>query len=196
MKNSKHIWVVLVVALIVLGAYRHGKLDAASAVAPAKIGIVNVTTVLENCQKHKQWQEKMQTEQTDMRSQFKKMREELEALQANLKLRTPGTEDFLNLRQELAEKNALMEAKDESYRMRVEAQMQSWTESLYQDLLKVADQVAKDKGLDIVLADELLDLPAPSLRDFMLSIKTKKILYHNANFDLTDEVLAALDKSK
>ncbi len=195
MKISKQICVLLVVVIVALGAYQHGQLNAVSSVSPAKIGIVNVTKVLENCQKHKQWQEKMQAEQTQMRDQFKKMREELEALQANLKLRTPGTEEFLNLRQELNEKTAMMEAKDESYRARVEMQMQSWTESLYQELLKVVDQVAKDKGLDVILADELLDFPAPSLRDFMLSIKTKKILYHNANFDLTDDVLAALDKS-
>jgi Skp family chaperone for outer membrane proteins len=195
MKISKQMLVVLVVALIVLGAYQHGKLEADSAVAPAKIGVVNVTKVLENSQKHKQWQEKMQAKQTEMRNEFQKMREELEALQANLKLRTAGSEDFLSLRQELAEKTALMEAKDESYRTRVEAEMQSWTESLYQELLKVVEQVAKAKGLDMIIADELLDLPAPTLRDFMLTIKTKKLLYHNANYDMTEEVLAALDKT-
>ena len=155
-----------------------------------------MTTVLENSQKHKQWQEKMQAEQAETRKQFEKMREELEALQANLKLRTPGSEEYLKLRQEMNEKGALLEARDESYRERVEQQMRNWTESLYQELLKVTEQVAKDKGLDMIVADELLDLPAPSLRDFMLTIKTNKLLYHNSNFDLTDEVLTALDKTE
>jgi len=196
MKSSKQVWIIPVAALIVLGAYHHGKLGAEAAVAPAKIGVVNVTTVLENCQKHKQWQEKMQAEQTETRKQFDKMKQELDAVQANLKLRTPGTEDYLKLRQEMMEKTALLEAKDTFYQDKVTAEMQRWTESLYQELLKVTETIAKSKGLDMILADELLDLPAPTLRDFMLTIKTKKLLYHNSQYDLTDEVLAALDKAE
>ena len=158
MKNSKQMWIVLVVALVVLGAYQHGKLDADSAVAPAKIGIVNVTKVLENCQKHKNWQEKMQEGQTEMKAQFQKMKEELDAVQANLKLHDPGSEDHLKLLQEMAEKTALMDAKDKFYQDKVTAQMQRWTEGLYQELLKVVSDVAKNKGIDVVIADELLDL--------------------------------------
>lgn len=195
MKNSKQVWIVLVIALMVLGAYQHGRLNADSAVAPAKIGVVNVTKALENCQKHKQWQEKMQTEQSEMKAKFEAMRNELEALQANLRLRTPGSEDYLELLEQLTEKSAMMEAQDKFYQDKVTAKMQQWTEGLYQELLKVAGEIAKDKGLDMIIADEMLDLPAPSLRDFMLTIRTKKLLYHNTNYDLTDEVLAALDKA-
>jgi Skp family chaperone for outer membrane proteins len=136
----------------------------------------------------------MQAEQTETRQQFDQMKQELDAIQANLKLRTPGTEDYLKLRQEMTEKTALLEARDESYRARVESQMQTWTESLYQELIKVTEQVAKDKGLDLIISIEDLEVPAPSLRDFMLTIKTKKMIYHNEKYDLTDEVLAALDK--
>lgn len=196
MKNSKHIGVFAVIALIVLGAYQHGKLNAVSAVAPAKIGVVNVTNVLENCQKHKQWQEKMQSEQSQMKAQFGKMDDELKALDANLKLRTPGSEDYLKLLQELTEKSAIADAKNKFYQDKVTAEMQRWTELLYQEMLKVVGDLAKEKGLDMVIADELLDLPSPSLRDFMLTIKTKKMLYYNQNYDLTGDVLAALDKAK
>ena len=195
MKCYKQGIVAAVILLVMMGVYQQGKLGAYSATSAPKIGVVNVTKVLENSQKHKKWQEKMQAEQTQTREQFTKMEQEIEALQANLKLRTPGSEDFLKLREEMAEKNALLEAKTDAYRARIEAQMQTWTESLYQEMLKVTEQVAKDKGLDMIIADELMDLPSPSLRDFMLTIKTKKMIYYNAKFDLTDEVLAALDKT-
>jgi Skp family chaperone for outer membrane proteins len=195
MKISKHIGTLFIVLIILVGAYQHGRLNAYSATTAPKIGVVNVTHVLENCQKHKQWQEKMQNEQAEVKKTFTKAREELEAIRANLKLRTPGSEDYLKLRQELTEKTALLEARDDFYRNKVEVQMQTWTESLYQEMLKIVEDVAKDKGLDMILADELMDLPSPSLRDFMLTIKTKKLLYHNSNYDLTEEVLAALDKS-
>ncbi|MBP8604491.1 MAG: OmpH family outer membrane protein [Phycisphaerae bacterium] len=197
MKNAKLMYTFSAVAIVVsLGIYRQAHLDAAAAAAPAKIGVVNVTQVLENCAKHKQWQEKMQSERTAMENEYKKMKDELDALQANLKLRTPGSEDALRLQSEMLEKKALMDAKDEFYRTKVESEMQRWTESLYQKLLTVVQDVAKTKGLDMVIADEQLDLPAPSLRDFMLTVKTKKLLYRSEQYDLTAEVLAALDKAQ
>ncbi|MHC4771681.1 MAG: OmpH/Skp family outer membrane protein [Planctomycetota bacterium] len=77
MKLSKTTILVMSVALLVLlGAYQHGKLDAVSAVAPAKIGVVDVTKVLENSARNKQWQEKMQQEQTDTKNEFNQMRTE------------------------------------------------------------------------------------------------------------------------
>lgn len=196
MKHSKNtILVVTVAALVLLGAYQQGKLDADSEVKPAKIGVVNVTKVLENSVSNKQWQEKMQQDQTDTKNQFNQLRTELEAIQANLKLRMPGTEDFLKLRQEMVEKGAMLEAKNKFYQDKVTFEMQRWTEELYQQLLKVVADIAQDKGLDIIIADELLDLPSPSLQDFMLTVKTRKLLYHNSQYDLTDEVLTALDKA-
>ena len=196
MKNSKTtILVVTVAILVLLGAYQRGKLNADSEIKSAKIGVVDVTKVLENSAKNKQWQEKMQQEQTDTKNRFNQMRTEFEAIGANLKLRTPGTEDFLKLRQEMIEKGAMLEAKNKFYQDKVTFEMQRWTEELYQQLLKVVSDVAKDKGLDMVIADEQLLLPSPSLQDFMLTVKTRKLLYHNRQYDLTDEVLAALDKT-
>ena len=196
MKNSKQMFFILVGVIIALGAYQHGKLDAESAVAPAKIGVINVAEVLENTQEHKAWQEKMKAEQAATRQEFEKMQNELQALQANLKLRTPGSDDYLALLEEMTQKNALLEAKDKFYQTKVEDQMQQWTETLYQKLLKVTDELAKSKGIDIVVAYEELDLPAPSLLDFTQFIRAKKVLYYNSKYDLTAEVLAAMDNAK
>ncbi|MCI0498812.1 MAG: OmpH family outer membrane protein [Planctomycetales bacterium] len=186
---------MLIVIVVVLGTWQQGRLHADAAVAPAKIGVVNVTQVLENSAKHKQLQEKMQNDRAAMEAEFKKMKDELDAAQANLKLRTPGSEDALRLQGELLEKKALMDAKYEFYRSKVETEMQRWTESLYQKMLTVIKNVAEAKGLDMVIADEILDLPAPTLRDFMLTVKTKKMLYYKSQYDLTAEVQAALDKA-
>jgi Skp family chaperone for outer membrane proteins len=196
MKKSKTaMWGVSVAVLVLVGAYQQGKLDADAEVKPAKIGVVNVTEVLENSVRNKKWQEKMQQEQTDTKNEFNQMRTELEAIQANLKLRTPGSEDFLKLQQEMIKKKAMLDAQNNFYQDKVTFEIQRWTEELYQKLLKVVSDVAKDKGLDMVVADESLDLPAPSLQDFMLTVKTRKLLYHNSQYDLTDEVLKAFDKA-
>ena len=196
MKNTKLVIIAVIGIIVLAGAYQQGTLNADSAVAPAKIGIVNVAKVLEGSQKHKQWQERMQAERVEMEDEFKEMQKELSALNESMKLREPGSEDYRKLAKEFIEKKAIMESKDKSYQEIVTDEMQRWTESLYKKLLVVVDEVAKKKGLDVVISNEDLDVPAPSLRDFMLTIKTKKILYHNSKYDITTEVLAALDASK
>lgn len=195
MKNSKQILIASVVVLLALGAYQQGKLNADSAVAPAKIGVVNVAEVLENTQQHKAWQEKMKAEQVTVRQEFDKIQDELEALKANLKLRTPGSEDYLSLLEEITQKNALLEAKDKFYQTKVETEMQQWTGKLYEKMLNVAEDVAKSKGLDMVVACEEITFPISSMRDFTLTLKTKKVLYYNSKYDLTAEVLAAMDSA-
>jgi Skp family chaperone for outer membrane proteins len=121
---------------------------------------------------------------------------ELESLEQNIRLRNRGSEDHIRLTGQYVEKRALMEAKNSFYEEKVNAQMQNWTEELYKTLLIVVDRIAQQKGIDMVLAKEQLDLPAPSLRDFMLVIRTKKVLYNNPKLDITSEVLAALDSEK
>ena len=36
--------------------------------------------------------------------------------------------------------------------------------------------------------------PAPTLRDFMLTVKTKTVLYNTPELEITDQVLTALDQ--
>ena len=129
-----------------------------------------------------------------MQDEFQQMRKDLDALQANIKARKQGSSDYYSLMNEYEEKRAIMEGKNTFYENKFTQEMQQWMEALYSDFLKATEEIARQKGLDVVLGKETLDLPAPTLRDFMLSVKTKKILYNQADLDITDEVLTALDK--
>lgn len=189
MKNSKTTILVLTVAfLVLLGAYQQGRLDADSEIKPAKIGIVNMTRIFENSAKNKKWREQMQAEQVEARNQLNQMNTELEAIRANLKLRTPGSEDFMKLRQDMVEKASLLEARETLNREKVNFQMQKLAEDFHAQLIKVSADIAKSKGLDIIVTDELADLAEMT--------KSKVLLYHNIQYDLTDEVLAAMDAEK
>jgi len=185
----------VVAAVAGMGVYRQVQADATTAAA-VKVAVIDVTKVLESCKKHQAWKAKMEKDQAKTKTEFDTMKSELDALGQNVKLRTRGSEDYINLAGQFQEKKAIMEAKNAFYEERVTSQMQMWTEELYKSLLIVIDKVAQQKGVDLVLAKEQLDLPAPSLRDFMLTIKTQKVMYNNPKMDITNEVLAALDSEK
>jgi Skp family chaperone for outer membrane proteins len=160
------------------------------------VAVVDVTRVLENSKKHQAWKDRMEKEQEQMKSEFTQLRTELDALEQNIKLRNRGSEDYIKLTSQYVEKKAILEAKNAFYEEKVTSQMQNWTEELYKTLMVVVERVAQQKGVDMVLAKEQLDLPSPSLRDFMLTIKTKKVLYNDTKLDITAEVLTALDSEK
>jgi Skp family chaperone for outer membrane proteins len=194
MKKLKFYTLAALIAMAaLLGAYQHGTLQAAAEAAPAKIAVVNVTHVIKNCKKFKTWQDEKQKEIQQIESELKTMKEELEALNENLKIRTPGSEDHKKLVKGFIEKRAILQSKDAAYKEVWENEKEQWTELLYQEILSVIDEVASKKGLDIVLANEDLNLKDPLRPDIMQTIVTKKILYHHSNYDITEQVLAALD---
>lgn len=189
MKNSKTMILVFAVAfLVVLGAYQQGKLHADGAINPAKIGVVNMTKVFENSNWNKQQKELMQAEQDKMKAELVKMQAELQQIQANLKLMTPGSEQFIKLREEMAEKQAMLSVRQESFQDTMGRKMQKWAEEFHQRLFKVAEHLAKEKGLDLVITDEMAD--------FVQMTKSRILLYHNPQYDLTAEALAEMDKAE
>jgi len=197
MKLSKMLLAGAIVVVLCLSfGYRQGVAAGEKQIAPAKIAVVDVTKVLQNSKKHKVWQEKMTAEETVMKAEFQKDKKALEALQAGMDVLKAGSKDYVDAMKDFLDKKGLLEAKDKFYQEKVNMEMQQWTESLYTQMLTFIQEIAQKKGLDIVLAQEQLDLPSPSLRDFMLSIRTKKVLYCGDQVDITDEVMSALDASK
>lgn len=197
MKFGKIVFIGVCIAVLCLSfGYRQGVAASGTQIAPAKVAVVDVTKVLQNSKKHKAWQDKMTAEETQMKAEFQKDKKALESIQANMDVLKPGTPDYVNTMKEFLDKKGLLEAKDKFYQEKVNLEMQQWTEGLYVQMLDITKKIAQQKGLDLVLAQEELDVPAASLRDFMLNIRTKKVLYAAEQMDITDEVLTALDETK
>ncbi len=184
------------VAIVFLGislGYRQG-IAAADKIAPAKVAIVDATKVLQNCKKQKQMQEKMKNEEAQINGEFQAAKKDLEALQANLNLLKVGSKDYIDAMKDFLDKKSLLEAKDKFYQEKMNIETQQWMESLYTQMLDVTAKIAQKKGVDIVLAQEPTDFPSPNMQAFMATLRTKKVLYCNAQLDITNEVLAALDE--
>ncbi len=186
------VWLMVAAAIVSAGIFWQGSLEA-DALGTPKVAVVDVTRALENSEKHQAWTERMDAEQERIRGEIRQMRDELESLEQQLRMLRRGSADYIRYAQEFTEKRAVFEARNSFYEDKMTAEMQHWTEGLYRELLEAVDRVAQQKGVDLVLAKEQLDLPAPSLRDFMLTLKTRKVLYNDDRLDITAEVLAVLD---
>jgi Skp family chaperone for outer membrane proteins len=76
------------------------------------------------------------------------------------------------------------------------ANEQRMIEQLYKDLLKVVEDIAAKKGLDMVFEKSEPDLPAANGNDLTLAISTHKLLYSKGCVDITADVISAVDKQK
>ncbi len=162
--------------------------------SPSRIAVVSIRRIFENCRKNTQWQQVMEAERKKIMAELEKISSEARAFMADMETRKPGSTDYLNLMREMMEKESLLDAKEKVYQQNLTFREQQWTEQLYLEIVAAIGKVAEQKGLDLVLAKEDNQFPAASPNELLLVIKTSKVLFHTNKMDITNEVLAAVDK--
>jgi outer membrane protein len=187
--------IISLVAAIIVGAIGYESLFAETkpASGATKIGIVSVRSVFQNCKKNADWKAKMTAEQDKIIAELDKLNKEVDALQADLKTRKAGSDDALKLMKDITEKRASLEGQKQYYQEQFKVKDQMWTEKMYVEILDTVGKIAKQKGYDLVLEKDDVELPAASATELMLIIRTHKVLYYNDDMDFTGEVLAAID---
>jgi Skp family chaperone for outer membrane proteins len=197
MKARNIIIGILAASVISLVAgYEQGWAQTKEEIAPARIAVVSVRRILENSKTNAQWEEKVRTEGEKIRAELDKLSKEIQAIEADMATRKVGSSDYLNLMRNGTEKQALLEAKDKFYQQELGVKQQQQIELLYQEIIVAVANVAKEKGVDLVVAKEEFQFPSTSLRELTLVIQTSKVLYHAEHMDITNDVLAVLDEGK
>jgi Skp family chaperone for outer membrane proteins len=196
--KTRNIIFAALVAAVVIAMTGYTKLFAESKSAMAinsgpKIAVVSVRGVFQNSKKNSEYKAKMTAEQDGIISQLEKLSKEIDAIQADLKTRKVGTDEYLKLAKEIAEKEASLDGQKKYYQQQFQVKDQVWTEKLYVQVLAKVALIAKQKGFDLVLEKDDIELPAQTATELMLIIRTHKVLFYDEKMDITSDVLAAID---
>jgi len=166
------------------------KTDALS----SKVGIVSISTVFRDCKTNASYRRKAIAEQEKIIAKLELLQKQSAALEAGLKALKPGSSDHLKQYEELLKKQAEFEAmKQFSGRRRVIKDAQ-WTEVLYKEVLRITKELAKQKGLTMVLEVTEPEFPMVNSEELSMVLQTHKVLYSAGCVDLTAEVVAEMDK--
>jgi Skp family chaperone for outer membrane proteins len=160
-----------------------------------KIGVVGVRDIFRNCKRNIRYREESAAEQNRILSELEQLANEIEAQKVSLKTLKQGSDGHTTLIKEILEKQANLQAKQEFYKQQKAIRDQKWIENLYKDILQEIHQVAEQRGLDLVLEKDRLDLSAANAQELGLAIKIRKLLYSGGCLDITDEVMARVDAS-
>jgi Skp family chaperone for outer membrane proteins len=188
--------IMVMAAAIIIGAIGYENLFAepkAVTSGSQKIALVSVRAVFQNCKKNTDYKAKMTAEQDKIIAELDKVNKEIDAIQADMKTRKAGSDEYLKLMKTVSEKKGYLESQKQYYQEEFKVKDQAWTEKMYMGILDVVGRVAKEKGYDLVLDKDEIELPAASATELMLIIRTHKVLYYSENLDITNEVLAAVD---
>jgi Skp family chaperone for outer membrane proteins len=185
-----------VVVLFLVHEYSLAQANSGEPILP--IATVSVSRAIRECKATTKFGEKSRAENTRMDAEEDKLAKEVQALAAALRAGAlkPDSPDYMQQYQELYQKQAQLKVMEEYNPQRKALAQQLWTEKLYKEILRITKEVASQKGLALVLAVEEPEFPMPRYEELVMALRTHKVLYNGGCVDLTNEVIAVLDKEE
>ncbi|MFC1792204.1 OmpH family outer membrane protein [Planctomycetota bacterium] len=160
------------------------------------IGIVDVKRALRECKATEKYRDRTNAENSKMDAEEQQLTREIQALAAGLRALKPDTSDYLAQYREYLQKQANLKTMQEFNPRQKAFKHQQWTQTLYQEILSLTKVLAAEKGLPLVLGSDDPQFPIQQYEELAMTLNTHKVLYSNGCLDLTDEVIAELDKEE
>jgi Skp family chaperone for outer membrane proteins len=181
------------VVILAMG-YEYSQAQSKGDTPSSKIGIVSILKVFRDCKRSAAHRIEFNAEKIKIRAVLKTLSKEIEAQEAGLKALKPESSDYLAKRKELIDKRARLEAEQKFYEEQAILKQYKLSKELYQDILRITSELAEQKGLDVVLEKDEIDEISLSVNEISRTMSTHKVLYSGGCVDISDEVLARLDK--
>jgi Skp family chaperone for outer membrane proteins len=186
--------IVMVLVIVLSGFIVSTGADKTSDNKCLKIGVVSVRKIFQDCKRNAKYKQDMSAERVQMEDELDTMSKQIEIGKNSLKKLKPGSADYLAGMRDILEKQGTLQARQEYYKRQMDMREQAIIEKLFKDVMAATAEVAKAKGLDLVLERSEPDLPASNSNDLTLVISTHKVLYNSpACEDITDAVMAKVD---
>ncbi len=182
--------------LILAMGYEYSRAQPKGDTPSSKVGTVSILKVFRNCKRSAAHRSKLITEQSGIRAEFEKLATQLQAEQDGLKALKPDSSDYMAQRKEIINKRASLEAQQEYNKEQIVLKEYKLSKEIYQDILRITSELAEEKGLDLVLEKDEIDLLALNVNEISRTISTHKVLYSGGCVDISDEIVARLDKEQ
>ncbi|OHB67409.1 MAG: hypothetical protein A2Y77_05265 [Planctomycetes bacterium RBG_13_62_9] len=183
---------ILIGAIALCATLSHGRAQPQTTGPGSKIGVVSVRNALSGSKWQTQYAASMTKLQSQARTQVEEVSAEIRKEEGELKTLKQGTVDYVEQLQVLREKRNKLDSLQEYYKQRMVLEDRRLMEEVYQEVLRIVKDVAKEKGLDLVLERTEPRFPATS-EDLALTLSAHKVLYDGGCVDLTNDVIARLN---
>ena len=181
---------VVIMAMV----FEYSQAQSKSNTPSSKIGIVSILKVFRDSKRSAAHRTEFNAEQSKIRAALKTLSKDIAAQEARLKALKPESSDYLAQRKELIDKRVRLEAQQKFNEEQAILKQYKWSKELYQDILRITSELAEQNGLDLVLEKNEIDEISLSVNEISRTMSTHKVLYSGGCVDISDEVVARLDK--
>jgi len=193
-KTAVLICLISLMVLLLVHEYSMAQIKTNDTTLP--IGVVDVRRALRDCSATAKYRERTDAENSKMENEEKDLTRKIQALALGLRALKPNSTDYMEQYKEYLQKQGELKTMQE-YNPRLKAtKHQQWTEALYQEILRITKVLAAEKGLALVLEGDEPQFPIQQYEELAMTLNTHKVLYNNGCLDLTEEVIAELDKEE
>jgi Skp family chaperone for outer membrane proteins len=182
--------------MVLLLVHEYGMAQVKPTDTTLPIGIVDVRRALRDCSATKKYRERTTAENDKMDAEKEELSRKIQALALGLSALKPNSSDYLEQYREYLQKQADLKTMQEFNPRLKASKHQQWTQQLYQEILRLTKVLAAEKGLPLVLESDDPQFPIQQYEELAMTLSTHKVLYSNGCLDLTDEVIAELDKEE
>jgi Skp family chaperone for outer membrane proteins len=194
MKTKTMVLCCLAGVIILTMGYGYSQAQSKDDAPSSKIGTVSILKIFRDCKRSSSHRTEIIAEQNRIRTELQELSKEIEAQEAGLRALKQDSSDYLAQRKELIDKKARLEAQQEFNKEQMVLKEYKWSKELYNDILRITSELAEEKGLDLVLERDEIDILALSVNEISQTIRTHKVLYSAGCVDISDEVVARLNK--
>ncbi len=161
-----------------------------------KIGVVSIEKIFQESKRTAKHDREAVAEERKVIAELERLNAEVEAERAKLGTLKTGSSDYLASFRERLNKEAKYQALRKYYEEQIMLKDRQWTGELYEEILQITNEVAEQKDLDLVFEESKPKFPLVNSIELAMAMRTHKLLYCRGCLDITDEVIARLDKEK
>lgn len=164
--------------------------------APTRVAVVDMSNVFDNYNRSKEAQNQLREFQQKVETKLKQMRDQIEALKAELDNFNPDSDDYLKRSEELLELTIKFDVSRRVESEKAARKMRTMCEEIYREITQAIQAAAEQSGYDLILyKDEVKIQKKDKLNVVREKILQRKVLYAHADIDLTEPVLRRLNQA-
>jgi Skp family chaperone for outer membrane proteins len=162
-----------------------------------RVATVNPAKIFNDMQETKDLKQKMDADRKAITDEGQRRNAEVEDAKKRRALFNDGTEDAEKANKEFMEKAMSNQVWQQMIKVQVERDNKRQMKALFEKIEQATKEVAQAKKIDIVLVEQRIDIPADldqvNLEQLRALINQRTVLYSSGKFDISNDVLAAID---
>jgi Skp family chaperone for outer membrane proteins len=188
---------VAIVAASLIGV-QVASAQASGQATPTKIAIVNTVRIFNDMQELKDLRQKMDSERKLLEGMDREKRERLNNLKNQRDTLKPETPQYQEKNSELMRTAIEYETWGKLSQINFQREQKQQTKMLFQKIETAVAEVGKQKGYDLVLADQRPEIPDDldnlQVEQLRALITSRNVIYVADKIDISADVLALLDQ--